>query len=224
MCVCVCVCVCWGEGGAWRSGNMIDRFAIGNYVQRWGTSEPRAKHDTLYVYYISTWSEFAKEEWGINISYLPSHVCTIASVYFLFNIRSLQTVFTYGYGFPSRKRGDEREYFVKWKELGYEYCSWEAESDISAFQFQIGRFKVIQSRRRKRSLGKTKNINWDPKDSKQNANRDSKDLKNKQKEFQHYDEIPAFLSGGMHASRTCIFYFLSVFYLFFFIWLSVKYL
>ena len=112
-------------------------------------------------------------------------------------------MFSYGYNFLYRKRGDEHEYYVKWKELGYEHCSWEAESDISAFQLQIERFKVIQSRRRKRSLGKTKNINRDPKDSKQILNRDSKDLKNKQKEFRHYDETPEFLSGGMHASHTC---------------------
>ncbi|ONK60438.1 uncharacterized protein A4U43_C08F18460 [Asparagus officinalis] len=96
----------------------------------------------------------------------------------------------------SRKIGDEREYFVKWKELGYENCSWEVESDISAFQPQIEKFKVIQSRRRKRSLGKTKNITQDAKDSKLNSSRESKDIKNKQKEFRQYDQTPEFLSGG----------------------------
>lgn len=92
---------------------------------------------------------------------------------------------------------------MKWKELGYEHCSWEVESDISAFQPQIEKFKVIQSRRRKRFLGKTKdlkhNSNRDSKDSRHNSNRDSKDLKNKQKEFQPYDQTPEFLSGGMHS-------------------------
>ncbi|KAG0499918.1 hypothetical protein HPP92_004609 [Vanilla planifolia] len=37
----------------------------------------------------------------------------------------------------TRKTGDEREYFVKWKELPYDECSWEVESDISIFQMQI---------------------------------------------------------------------------------------
>lgn len=100
----------------------------------------------------------------------------------------------------SRKTGDQREYYVKWKELGYEHCSWEVVSDISAFQPQKEKFKAIQSRRRKRSFGKTKdskhNSNRDSKDSKHNSNRDSKDLKNKQKEFQPYDQTPEFISGG----------------------------
>lgn len=95
-----------------------------------------------------------------------------------------------------RKIGDEREYFVKWKELGYEHCSWEVESDISAFRPQIERYKVIQYKRRKRSLGKNKNISRDLKDGKQNPSRDTKELKSKQKEFQHFDQTPDFLSGG----------------------------
>ena len=82
---------------------------------------------------------------------LRSHVCSITSAYFLVNIRSLQ-VFSYGCEFLYRKHGDEHEYFVKWKELGYEHCSWEAESDISALEPQFERFKVIQARRRKGSL------------------------------------------------------------------------
>lgn len=101
--------------------------------------------------------------------------------------------------FLCRKTGEEREYFVKWKELGYEYSSWEFESDISAFRPQIDRFKVIRSRRRKSSLGKPKNVNQDCKDSKQNSNSDSKELKNKLKEFRHYDHTPEFLSGDVHA-------------------------
>lgn len=85
----------------------------------------------------------------------------------------------------SRNNGDEREYFVKWKELAYDECTWEVESDISAFQPQIERFEMIQSRGRKKSSTKSRN-----------ASRDSKELKHKQKEFQQFEHSPDFLSGG----------------------------
>jgi chromodomain-helicase-DNA-binding protein 4 len=61
---------------------------------------------------------------------------------------------------------------VKWKELTYEECTWENESDISAFQPQIERFNEIQSRRKK-SGGKPT------------------------RESRHFKESPTFLSGGM---------------------------
>ncbi|XP_057525140.1 CHD3-type chromatin-remodeling factor PICKLE-like isoform X2 [Amaranthus tricolor] len=78
---------------------------------------------------------------------------------------------------------DEKEYFVKWKELQYDECSWESESDISAFQPEIERFRKIQSRRRRHS-NKLKNIC------------DSTESHKKQKEFQQYEQSPEFLSGG----------------------------
>ncbi|KAL2926136.1 CHD3-type chromatin-remodeling factor PICKLE [Bienertia sinuspersici] len=84
-------------------------------------------------------------------------------------------------------RGDddeEKEYFVKWKELQYDECSWEAESDISAFKSEIDRFRRIQSRRR-RPFSKLKNLQ-----------RDATESHKKQKEFQHYEQSPEFLSGG----------------------------
>uniref|UniRef100_A0A1D1YBA8 CHD3-type chromatin-remodeling factor PICKLE n=1 Tax=Anthurium amnicola TaxID=1678845 RepID=A0A1D1YBA8_9ARAE len=83
----------------------------------------------------------------------------------------------------SRKKGDEREYFVKWKELPYDECSWEMESDISAFQPQIDKYSMIQSRASKTST-KHKIFSRNP-----------KDLKQKQ-EFQQYEHSPKFLSGG----------------------------
>ncbi|CAN6214832.1 unnamed protein product [Urochloa humidicola] len=65
----------------------------------------------------------------------------------------------------------EQEYYVKWKELNYDECTWESESDISAFQPQIERFNEIQSRRKKYGeKGK--------------------------RESRHFKESPAFLSGG----------------------------
>ena len=52
---------------------------------------------------------------------------------------------------------DEKEYYVKWKELPYDECYWEFESDISLFQQEIERFNKIQSRRRKQSKQKSSN-------------------------------------------------------------------
>ncbi|GAB2223116.1 hypothetical protein Droror1_Dr00017253 [Drosera rotundifolia] len=81
-----------------------------------------------------------------------------------------------------RGEDDEKQYYVKWKELNYDECSWELESDISAFQAEIERFNRIQSRRRKKS-------------NKQKST-DANDLQKKPKEFQQYESSPDFLSGG----------------------------
>ncbi|KAH9622678.1 hypothetical protein KSS87_011394 [Heliosperma pusillum] len=78
---------------------------------------------------------------------------------------------------------DEKEYLVKWKELPYDECYWEFESDISAFQTDIERFSRIQSRRRRPS--KLKNVPCD-----------SLDPHKKHKEFQQFEQSPSFLSGG----------------------------
>ncbi|KAF9614280.1 hypothetical protein IFM89_017081 [Coptis chinensis] len=85
----------------------------------------------------------------------------------------------------SREDGDEREYLVKWKELSYDECYWEDESDISAFQPEIEKFNKIQSRMRKSSTGKHKSYI-----------RDAKESRKKAKEFQHFEQSPDFLSGG----------------------------
>ncbi|CAK7353888.1 unnamed protein product [Dovyalis caffra] len=78
---------------------------------------------------------------------------------------------------------DEKEYLVKYKELSYDECYWEFESDVSAFQPEIERFNKIQSRSHKPSKQKS-------------SLRDATDSKKKSKEFQHYDQSPEFLSGG----------------------------
>ncbi|THG13033.1 hypothetical protein TEA_005145 [Camellia sinensis var. sinensis] len=80
---------------------------------------------------------------------------------------------------------DEKEYFVKWKELPYDECYWEFESDINSFQQEISRFNKIHSKHRKLSSSKQKS-----------NNRDATEPKNKQKEFQQYEHSPEFLSGG----------------------------
>ncbi|KAM1021824.1 hypothetical protein ACFX2I_042872 [Malus domestica] len=83
------------------------------------------------------------------------------------------------------REDDEKEYLVKWKELPYDECYWESESDIAAFQPEIGRFNRIQSRSHKVLSSKQKS-----------SLRDAMDSKYKQKEFQQYEGSPDFLSGG----------------------------
>lgn len=84
-------------------------------------------------------------------------------------------------------RGDSNniEYLVKYKELPYDECYWEFESDISAFQPEIERFKNIQSRSHKSSASKQKS-----------SHRDAVESKKKSKEFQPFEHTPEFLSGG----------------------------
>lgn len=79
---------------------------------------------------------------------------------------------------------DEKEYLVKWKELQYDECSWESESDISAFESEIERFHIIQARRRRHS-SKMRSLL-----------RDSESHK-KPKEFLQYEQSPDFLIGGI---------------------------
>jgi len=75
---------------------------------------------------------------------------------------------------------------VKWKELPYDECHWELESDISLFQAEIERFNIFRSRSRKISY------------SKQNSSvSDDAELIKQQNEFQQYEHSPEFLSGGM---------------------------
>jgi hypothetical protein len=64
---------------------------------------------------------------------------------------------------------------VKWKELSYEECTWESESDILAFRTEIERFQEIQSRR-KNSGDKGKSVT---------------------REARTFKDSPKFLSGGM---------------------------
>lgn len=87
--------------------------------------------------------------------------------------------------FRCRGNDEEKEYFVKYKELSYDECYWEFESDISAFQPEIDKFHKIQSRSRKQSSNKNKS-----------SHGDIGEVKKKQKEFQQYDCSPPFLSGG----------------------------
>ncbi|XP_022754460.1 CHD3-type chromatin-remodeling factor PICKLE-like isoform X2 [Durio zibethinus] len=80
---------------------------------------------------------------------------------------------------------DDEEYLVKYKELPYDECYWEFESDISAFQPEIERFNKIQSKSHKSSASKQKS-----------SLRDAFESKKKSKEFQQYEHSPDFLFGG----------------------------
>ncbi|CAN6459733.1 unnamed protein product [Victoria cruziana] len=87
----------------------------------------------------------------------------------------------------TRKGSGEREYLVKWKDLPYDECYWEVESDIAAFKLQLERFNSINSRKIKSSFTKLKT---------KNNTRDGKDSKRKQSTFKQYEESPKFLTGG----------------------------
>ncbi|XP_010526237.1 PREDICTED: CHD3-type chromatin-remodeling factor PICKLE-like [Tarenaya hassleriana] len=76
-----------------------------------------------------------------------------------------------------RGEDDEKEYLVKYKELSYDECYWESESDISAFQNEIQRFNDINSRSRR-----VKEV----------------EHKSNPKEFQQFDHSPVFLRGSLH--------------------------
>nr|XP_016476517.1 PREDICTED: CHD3-type chromatin-remodeling factor PICKLE [Nicotiana tabacum] len=82
-----------------------------------------------------------------------------------------------------RGDGEEKEYLVKWKELPYDECYWEFESDISSFQHEIERFHRVQSRYKKSSKQK-------------GELKETTESNKKAKEFQQYESSPEFLSGG----------------------------
>lgn len=82
-----------------------------------------------------------------------------------------------------RGSDEKKEYLVKWKELPYDECHWELESDISAFQTAIERFNKFQSRSRKVLSGKKSSIE------------DGSESSNPQKQFLLYENSPQFLSG-----------------------------
>lgn len=100
----------------------------------------------------------------------------------------------------TRKIGDEREYFVKWRELPYDECSWEIKSDISTFQPQIERFNMIQSRGCKKLRSKNKNPNWKDPQLKENELQPfgvKKEFQHYEKKmFQQFEKTPEFISGG----------------------------
>lgn len=82
-----------------------------------------------------------------------------------------------------------KEYLVKWKELPYDECSWEMESDITSFRNEIEKFDRIHSQ--KVTAGKQKSNFCD-----------AMEVKNRQKDFQQCESSPDFLSGGTRCSSS----------------------
>ncbi|XP_076881463.1 CHD3-type chromatin-remodeling factor PICKLE-like [Bidens hawaiensis] len=82
-----------------------------------------------------------------------------------------------------QEEGEEKEYFVKWVGLDYDECHWESESDISSFQQQIEKFKLLLSRYQKLRI-------------QESSIRDGIDSARKSKEFQQFEKSPEFLHGG----------------------------
>lgn len=81
---------------------------------------------------------------------------------------------------------------MKYKELHYDECYWEFESDIATFQPEIEKFNRIQSRSRRVSRQKCSDS----------------DSKKRLKEFQQYEHSPEFLSGGASFYLIVFLYFL----------------
>ncbi|CAA7041549.1 unnamed protein product [Microthlaspi erraticum] len=71
----------------------------------------------------------------------------------------------------------DKEYLVKYKELPYDECYWESESDISTFQNQIRRFKEINSGLRREKYRRNERSRED---------------------FQYFAHDPGFLTGSLH--------------------------
>ncbi|CAM8893801.1 unnamed protein product [Rhodiola kirilowii] len=84
-----------------------------------------------------------------------------------------------------RGTDEQKEYLVKWKELGYDECHWEPESDLSSFQPEMERFHKFNSRSHNSSASKQKS-----------SNLEAVEPNKKLKEFQPYEHSPEFIHGG----------------------------
>lgn len=85
---------------------------------------------------------------------------------------------------------------MKWKELPYDECYWEMESDIASFHEEIEKFNR-RSRRKKISVTKKKS-----------TSNDAIESKKKQKEFERYDSSPSFLAGGTQSFLSSLYRFI----------------
>ncbi|KAL3680801.1 hypothetical protein R1sor_023757 [Riccia sorocarpa] len=86
----------------------------------------------------------------------------------------------------SRQNGDVKEYFVKWKDLGYDALTWEAEDDIAPFQSEISKYSALMQKGAAKALMRRKIA----------AGLEVKETKRRRKEFKPYKKTPKFLSGG----------------------------
>ncbi|KAL2624235.1 hypothetical protein R1flu_008480 [Riccia fluitans] len=86
----------------------------------------------------------------------------------------------------SRQNGDVKEYFLKWKDLGYDELTWEAEDDIAPFQAEICKYSAVMQKGAAKALMRRKIA----------AGLEVKEAKRRRKEFKPYKKTPKFLSGG----------------------------
>ncbi|CAM6088601.1 unnamed protein product [Calypogeia fissa] len=85
-----------------------------------------------------------------------------------------------------RQSGDIKEYFVKWKDLGYDELSWELEEDVAPFQAEIGKYKGLLQKGAAKALMKRKLA----------AGLEVKEAKRRRKEIKAFKKTPKFLHGG----------------------------
>lgn len=76
---------------------------------------------------------------------------------------------------------------MKWKDLGYDELTWEAEDDIAPFQAEIHKYGVLMQKGASKALMKRKIA----------AGLEVKETKRRRKEFKSYKKTPKFLSGGI---------------------------
>lgn len=85
-----------------------------------------------------------------------------------------------------RQSGDIKEYFVKWKDLGYDELSWELDEDITPFQAEIAKYNALLQKGASKALMKRKIA----------AGLEVKEAKRRRKEIKAFKKTPKFLVGG----------------------------
>jgi chromodomain-helicase-DNA-binding protein 4 len=88
------------------------------------------------------------------------------------------------------------EYLVKWKELGYDECTWELEDNIAAFGDAIDRFRRFR-KKRKRSGGEGHEEGGGEK--KRKRLQKVGDVRRGKGGFEKMEETPEYLVGGRAA-------------------------
>lgn len=86
-------------------------------------------------------------------------------------------------------RQKEKEYFVKWKELGHDEATWEKEEDVLGFRTEIERYEYIESRCNEKILGQE----GDKKNKRNHLGPNNPTVKRQRLDF---DSTPEYLKGG----------------------------
>lgn len=96
---------------------------------------------------------------------------------------------------PRHNADDSLEYLVKWKELGYDECTWELENDIAAFGDAIERYRRFK--KRKKRGGEDEREEGGEKKRKRLLK--VGEARRGRGEFEKLDETPEYLTGGKNA-------------------------